>query len=104
MNDESVRAPGRTILRLEEHEGSLLYTDASGRDRVRTEGALTLTVYRDAQNKMQIGFHSTGYLPATIEALAAYYLATPGFKDAVDGMYELLLKQRRAGLPEPERK
>jgi hypothetical protein len=96
----------RQVMRLDDHEGSLLYTDAHGRDGVRAMAALTVAVYHDPvnQGRMAIAWCPSGYLPATIEALAAYYMATPGLKDSVDGMYKLLLEQRRVGLPEPDKR
>jgi hypothetical protein len=99
--NEPVKAPSRVMVRVEEHEGSLLYTDANGRDGVRASAALTVAVFHDPHtSQMQIGWYSVGGVPVTADALAAYYLATPGFKDAVDGMYNFRLKQQRPFTPE----
>ena len=103
--DDTVKTGGRALVRVEEHEGSLLYSDVNGRDGVRALSTLSVVIFLDPKtNNTQVGWHTVGSLALSIEALATYYVSFPGFKDAVDGMYEFLSKQRRMGVPESEKK
>ena len=86
----------KVLSHLEEHEGSLHYTDGA-RTGVRTFGALMFVLYQDERGNLATGWNESGYIPAAMEAIASYYATHPGFKEAVDGMYEFIKQKQGRG-------
>lgn len=96
MNDD-----GR-IVSVEKREGLLLYSDSAGHEGLRVVAHLSVTMAAPAEGQIpapvpgagQVVWVTHGPFGAIVEALANYYLHSPGVKDAVDGMFVSLAKKR----------
>lgn len=84
----------QTVTHIEQHEGSLYYSDQNGREAVEVLGALSIALHRQAGGYQTV-WAQVGYAPAVIEALATFYLKSPWMKVAVDGFYNGLVLQQQ---------
>ena len=82
---------------VEMREGTLLYSDPH-RSGARALGVLTVAALYADDNPIGPGqsaltphvgvaWHSDGYVPAALDALAFFFASNPGVKEIFDGMY-----------------
>ncbi len=84
--------PDGEVLALTRREGSFFYRDDLIKDQPVVSQIMVVTVF--GEKGPQTVWKSNGLMATMAEGIALFYAANPGFKEAVDGMYSLILAKQ----------
>ena len=85
--------PDAEILAIQRREGTYFYRDELKREQVPIISHLTIATLFGDKGSETI-WRSHGLLVNMAEGIALYYANNPGMKEAVDGMYTLILTRQ----------
>lgn len=90
--------PDAQILSLERREGTYFYKD----DQLKGQqfpivSHISITTFMTPEGISRQHWRQHGLLANMAESIAAYLMANPGMKEAVDGMYIFLARRKLGG-------
>lgn len=90
----------KLILGIQEREGTTYYSDHELTD-VRVIGFISAAIILKDTGEPETRWRHVGTTGTAVQALAMFMTATPGMKEALDGMYVLVKNMSQVGVQKP---